>query len=527
MVTGVALACAVVLACALILLAFRRLRIRSDRRLEAVLMEIDEHLGAISTSVAQAIDRVAEARGEGPQLFLTLDFEELVDTLVAEAASRTGADAAVLRIEGPGGRPVVAALGPSVDGEQLERAFGPPDARRFRSATTDWTYDRSDEQEGAPFHSALVAPLEPTAGGPGAALAVYSTAPGAFNPAHATALSALVDEAATGLTNARRFAEVEARSLLDPATGVPNPRGYELELGREVARAHRSGRPLSVVLVGIDGASRGAERGGNGVADVARLLTRVTRKSDISCRRGEREFAILLPGTREAGATTLTNRLREAAQTLGVGRSTLTVGYVEWHPDETIEALDARADAALGRGRAVTALAPRRAVGKPATEPASELRRDALETLAGQVDAAHRLERSLALVVLDVDGLGEIAERLGREAADSVLDEVANRLDESLGTGSAHRLGPDEFALVLAESTAHDAEALIGAVQASLDPPPGVERLTLCAGITELAHGESGPAALERAEHALWQAKQVGHGTVVVAVPGTSIPPPR
>ena len=303
MVTGVALACAVVLACALILLAFRRLRIRSDRRLEAVLMEIDEHLGAISTSVAQAIDRVAEARGEGPQLFLTLDLEELVDH-----SGRGGGVTDGRGRRSPSHRRPRRATRRRRVGPERRRRAARAGIRPTRRQTVsirddpDWTYDRSDEQEGAPFHSALVAPLEPTAGGPGAALAVYSTAPGAFNPAHATALSALVDEAATGLTNARRFAEVEARSLLDPATGVPNPRGYELELGREVARAHRSGRPLSVVLVGIDGASRGAERGGNGVADVARLLTRVTRKSDISCRRGEREFAILLPGTREKPA---------------------------------------------------------------------------------------------------------------------------------------------------------------------------------------------------------------------------------
>ena len=431
----------------------------------------------------------------------------------------------VLRVEGPGGRPVVASLGPRVDTELLERAFGPPDARPFRAATTDWTYRASDEAEEALFHSALVTPLEPAAGLAGA-LAVYSTAHGAFEPRHTTALSALLDEAAIGLTNARRFAEVEARTLLDPATGVPNPRGYELELGREVARAHRTGRPLSVVLVGIEGTATSGpvERRGNGVVDVARLLTRVTRKSDISCRRGEREFAILLPETREAGATRLTDRLREEAKrTLGISRSTLTVGFVEWHPDETIEALETRADAALGRP--VAALAPQRLpTTRPATGPADDVRRDALASMARQIADAHRLEHSLALVVVDVDGLDEIAERLGREAADSVVAEVATRLDESVPPGSVHRLGPGEFALVLPASSANDAEALLGALHGSLEPPPGVERVTLGAGITELAEGEDAQTVLGRAERALRQAQQVGHGTVVVAVPGATAP---
>jgi diguanylate cyclase (GGDEF)-like protein len=528
MVTGVVAACAVILACAAILRAYRRARVRSDRRLEAALLEIDGHLKAISTSVAEAIDRFADARSEGPQLFLTLDFDELVDSLVAEAAARTGADAVALRVDGPGGRPIVASLGPDVDTELLERTFGPPDARPFRAATTDWTYAASEEPGEARFHTTLVTPLGPEAGLKGD-LTVYSTSPGAFQPQHAAALRALIDEAVVGLTNARRFAEIEARTLLDPATGVPNARGYQLELGREVARAHRTGRPLSVVLVGIEGTATSGPGGsrGNGVADVARLLTRVTRKSDISCRRGEREFAILLPETREAGATMLTSRLQEEAKrTLGVGRSTLAVGFVEWHSDETTEALDARAEAVLGRP--VAALAEQRlAKTRRVTGPAGDLRRDALESLAREVADAHRLERTLALVVLDVDGLGVIAERLGREAADSVLGEVARHLDESVAAGSVHRLGQGEFALVLSESTAHDAEALLGAVQGSLSPPPGVERVTLCAGITELAEDEDAAAVLARAERALAQAKQVGQGTVVVAVPGPTVPRPH
>jgi diguanylate cyclase (GGDEF)-like protein len=527
MVTGVVAACAVVAVVVLVLLAARRTRVRSDRRVDSLLREIDGHLKAISASVGEAIDHFAEARSERAPLFLTLDFDALVDTLVAEAAARTGADAVVLRVEGPGKRPVVASLGPRVEGEELERTFGPPDARPFRSATTDWAYRATDVQDDAqPFQSALVTPLEPEAGAAGT-LAVYSTAADAFRPEHAAALRGLLDEAAIGLTNARRFAEIESRTLLDPATGVPNPRGYELELGREVARAHRTGRPLSVVLVGMEAATSGRHvQPGNGVTDVARLLTRVTRKTDISCRRGEREFAILLPETRAAGATTLTSRLREEARrTLGVSRSTLTVGFVEWRPNETFEALAARADAALGRPLAALAAAPLGA--RPATEPTDDLRRDVLETVTREIAEARRHGHSLALAVLDIDGLDEIGERLGREAADSALAELAGRLDESVGPGSIHRLGPDEFVLVLPGSTTQDAEALLGTLQGSLEPPSDVERLTFGAGITELGDDDHAPAALERVEQALRQAKQVGHGTVVVAVPGIAAPRPR
>jgi PleD family two-component response regulator len=51
-----------------------------------------------------------------------------------------------------------------------------------------------------------------------------------------------------------------------------------------------------------------------------------------------------------------------------------------------------------------------------------------------------------------------------------------------------------------------------------------VNGVTLSAGITELAEHDDAHSALGRAEHALWQAKQAGRGTIVVAVPGRRTP---
>jgi diguanylate cyclase (GGDEF)-like protein len=536
MVTAVVATCAVVLACVLMLLALRRSRAASERRLEAVLERIDRHLEAISSSVVRAIDRVVAARSEQPEPAPSLDFDALVDDLVAEVAVQTGADAVVLRLEGPGGRPVVATLGAGTETELSQRSVAPPDAKPFRAATIDWTYSPAGDPDDELFHSALVAPLVAGAGAAGT-LVAYAVAADAFSPEHTTAVHELLARYGTALQNARRFADVEARILLDPATGVASRRGYELELEREVARAGRTGRPLSVVLVGIgNGADTATRKGTNGIGEFARLLTRVTRKSDISCRRGDHEFAILLPETREAGATILTERLREEAKrTLGSRQSTFAVGLVEWRPNESLEALEARAEAALTRPRAATSRGSEQPPSDPAqparperrerpaelaSGPTDVLRQDALETLVREVRDAHRFGRSLSIVVLDVHGLEELSERLGREAADAAFGELARRLDESVGSGIVHRLGGREFALVLSGSTVDDAEALLGTVHERPATNDETTRLTLSAGITELAEGDDAAAALERAEHALWQAKQTGQGTVVIALPG-------
>ncbi len=130
--------------------------------------------------------------------------------------------------------------------------------------------------------------------------------------------------------------------------------GYELELEREIARARRTGRPLSLVLVDVDQPT--ADR----LLQFAALLTRVTRVTDTVCRRRRDAFGILLPETREDGARRFFRRVRdEAARTFDSGTgTTFSTGIVELKPNESSEALDARAQAAVaGRiaGRAADA----------------------------------------------------------------------------------------------------------------------------------------------------------------------------
>jgi GGDEF domain-containing protein len=527
MLTGVVAACLVLAAGGLAVYAVRRSRRDAERRLAEVLDRIGTHLDAISTSVQESMKRVVEAQSERFRP-LTLDFDELVDGIVAEAAVRTGADSVVLRVEGPGGRPVLVASGTVSDDELVNRSLPPVDAPAFRAATIDWTYSPSGEADDERFHSALVAPLGPASGVPGT-LVAYSTSANAFRPAHAAALHELLAEVATGLANARRFADIEARLVLDPETGIANRRGYELKLGREVARASRTGRPLSVAVVGLgNGHEPSTTPSGQArsVDQFARLLTRVTRRGDISCRRGDRQFAILLPETRAAGAAVLTSRLREeAGRTLGPGSANLAVGHVELQPEESAEALEARVEAVLHPSvvepfvRPVPAPAPRAA--EPETlvsEADDELRRDALEGIAQEILEARRLGRSLAAVAVHVAGLETLSQR-DRESADSGLAAVVGRLSESVGGGSVHRLGRSELVLVLPGATADHAEALLGSLEAADDLPERAS-ITLSAGITELVERDGAQTVLARVEHALWQALQAGRGTVVVAVPG-------
>lgn len=534
MVTAVVGAGVVLVACALTLLAVRRANERADRRLRDALHYIDAQLDAMSSGVVRAVDAAVDAERRLPPSTLSLDFDQVLDSLMEETVTRTQADAVVLRIEGPQARPVVASMGAGVDLEGLDRSFGPPASRPFLSAVVDWTYPLGDETDATTFGSALVTPLTGT--GVTGTLVAYARAGNGFSPEDASAVRDLLEGMSVGLANARRFAEIEARLNLDPTTGVPNRRGYEIELGREAARARRTGRPLSVVVVDVGGRARPAANGQ--VGELARVVGRVVRRGDIACLRAARELAILLPATAGAGATALSKRIEaEAGRVLVSGSQTVTVGVVEMLPGETAEEFDARVEGTLGRPRGgiiavledtrnastATAATVRTAFPESAGTPhhgtGDVLRGDAVETIAGELISADQFGRSLALVVLRVDGLGDLSDDEGREAADSRLSDIAGRLDRSLGTGTVRRLGAGEFVLVLPGSGVDEAEALVDAVQSSLEPPYGEGGVVLSAGVTEIAEGDDAQAVLGRAEHALWQATQAGRGTVVVALP--------
>ena len=248
----------------------------------------------------------------------------------------------------------MASFGTSDGAALLETALGPPDARPFRALTINWTYGPSAEDDAEAYSSALVVPVVED-GTTAGALVAYAGPSGGFESEHLRALRALADDAAAGIANARRFAELGQRSLTDPLTGIRNRSGYELELEREVARAHRTGRPLSLLLVEVRDLPRpdasGPAEVDAALQEFADLLRRTARAADIPCRRRPQEFAIVLPETKDDGARRFYSRLRhETGAAFGRGGGkTFSVGLVEWRPDETSDALDARASAAVRR----------------------------------------------------------------------------------------------------------------------------------------------------------------------------------
>ena len=142
------------------------------------------------------------------------------------------------------------------------------------------------------------------------------------------------------------------------------------------------------------------------------------------------------------------------------------------------------------------------------------------ETLSREVARAHRYDRKLALIVFDLDDFKEINDKIGHLAGDAVLAEAAERVRDVVRSADiACRVGGDEFAVILAESKLEDADQLYRRIQHNVSARPISQagKLHLSAGVAELRPDDDATTFFQRADDALYRAKDAGKGRVVAA----------
>ena len=154
-----------------------------------------------------------------------------------------------------------------------------------------------------------------------------------------------------------RGREAEARRLarVDSLTGLGNRRALEEMLNAEVARAERSGQPLSLITVDVDDFKRfndnhGHLEGDRILREVADALRRAVRRPDACFRWGGDEFAVVLPETRAAGARRVCDRIEAAvasAETPDDDAVSIRWGVAESVPEMDAAELLSASDQAL------------------------------------------------------------------------------------------------------------------------------------------------------------------------------------
>lgn len=172
-----------------------------------------------------------------------------------------------------------------------------------------------------------------------------------------------VEQSASQL--ARYSEELEELSFSDPLTGLYNRRYFESRLGEELARANKTGQPLSLMMLDIDyfkqyNDTHGHVRGDEVLKGVAALIKQACRATDVVCRYGGEEFAAILPAIAGDSAVIVAERVRgsveefefQGRETQPRGRLTISIG-IAVHPTDATEAdaLLHLADQALYRAK--------------------------------------------------------------------------------------------------------------------------------------------------------------------------------
>lgn len=166
------------------------------------------------------------------------------------------------------------------------------------------------------------------------------------------------------------LAEVQQMATVDWLTGIYNRRHF-FRLGEdELERSRRYQHPISVLMIDVDRFKPINDNYGHSVGDqvlatVAKRLVGGLRKSDIAGRYGGEEFAMVLPETDLASATSVAERLRESIARAPVDTAegplqvTVSVGVAPVADSEHLLDALTRADAGLyaakraGRNRVV------------------------------------------------------------------------------------------------------------------------------------------------------------------------------
>jgi diguanylate cyclase (GGDEF)-like protein len=142
------------------------------------------------------------------------------------------------------------------------------------------------------------------------------------------------------------------------------------------------------------------------------------------------------------------------------------------------------------------------------------------ELLAREVARAQRYGRELALIVIDLDDFKAVNDKVGHLAGDAVLAEASERMRTVVRSADiACRVGGDEFAIILPESSAADAELLAGRIARAIGSRPilNAGALLLSAGAAELRPADRPNDLFERADEALYRAKELGKARTVLA----------
>jgi len=360
LVAGAAVAVVLLVALALFL-SSRRSHGDGQEQLLQLVGEMNTRMESMVRELALSLERAQEEGRRNrylTELAGSIDLDEVLSRTLEAAGAVPGVDAALVSIDGEE-KPIIATLGLSEEEAKRQVISGPPDGHEARAISLVYQYPPALESAAELIRSGLAVPV-PGEHGTAGFLTVYSrSAEHRFAEEEIRELEELAQRAGPAIENASRFREARQMADLDALTGLHNRRYFHETLAREVARAHRYGRRLALVVFDLDDFKAINDRIGHlagdaVLAETAERVKDVVRSADVACRVGGDEFAVILPESKTGDADQLYHRLLGAVGSRPVGqagRLSVSAGIAELREEDDPTTFFERADEALYRAK--------------------------------------------------------------------------------------------------------------------------------------------------------------------------------
>ena len=146
------------------------------------------------------------------------------------------------------------------------------------------------------------------------AISTQSYVANAYDERHLKLLSAIAEQSAVAVQNAKLYERAKELAENDALTGLPHQRSVQERLAYELKRSRRSNARVALLMMDIDKFKAFNDTYGHPVGDrvlreVAAILRRVARETDVIGRYGGDEFCALLPDTDRDQARRFAERL--------------------------------------------------------------------------------------------------------------------------------------------------------------------------------------------------------------------------
>ena len=158
-----------------------------------------------------------------------------------------------------------------------------------------------------------------------------------FSPGFISYIDRLLDELM--LTTVENFyntsvRDLEKRAVRDPLTQLYNKDYFHQRLNEEMRRSIRYAQPLSVVIIDMDllkqiNDNYGHPAGDQAIKAIATVIQDTCRQTDVPCRYGGDEFAVILPETSKPHALAFAERVIHAVQSLSIVLVPVDKGHEE------------------------------------------------------------------------------------------------------------------------------------------------------------------------------------------------------